>query len=131
MAGQLSGASPAVPSGPQSSTSEAEKGKIKEANTCHLTLLHAVFQTPGDLSACNLLSLQEYERRLAKLQADYNAEQQSKAKLQEDIAALRSSYESKLSDLEKARTSRGSAVLKRSNFNEEQCKNSFNHWHNY
>uniref|UniRef100_A0A3B4AHM7 Kinesin-like protein n=1 Tax=Periophthalmus magnuspinnatus TaxID=409849 RepID=A0A3B4AHM7_9GOBI len=41
-----------------------------------------------------------YEGRLAKLQAEYNAEQESKAKLQEDIAALRLSYESKLSDLE-------------------------------
>uniref|UniRef100_A0AAZ1Y0Y6 Kinesin-like protein n=1 Tax=Oreochromis aureus TaxID=47969 RepID=A0AAZ1Y0Y6_OREAU len=40
-------------------------------------------------------------KRLSKLQAEYNAEQESKAKLQEDIAALRSSYESKLSSLEK------------------------------
>nr|XP_046238614.1 kinesin-like protein KIF17 isoform X2 [Scatophagus argus] len=80
-------ASPAVPSRPQSSTTEAEKEKIKE----------------------------EYERRLAKLQAEYNAEQESKAKLQEDITALRSSYESKLFDLEKARASRGSSVLKNTN----------------
>ncbi|XP_030274800.1 kinesin-like protein KIF17 isoform X1 [Sparus aurata] len=79
-------APPAAPSRPQSSTTEAEKEKIKE----------------------------EYEERLAKLQAEYNAEQESKAKLQEDIAALRSSYESKLSNLEKARSSRGSSVLKNS-----------------
>ncbi|XP_051270589.1 kinesin-like protein KIF17 isoform X2 [Dicentrarchus labrax] len=84
LAGQLFEASPAVLSRPQSSTTEAEKDKIKE----------------------------EYEERLAKLQAEYNAEQESKAKLQEDIAALCSSYESKLSNLEKARTSRGSSVLK-------------------
>ncbi|XP_070758134.1 kinesin-like protein KIF17 isoform X2 [Enoplosus armatus] len=84
LAGQLPEASPAVPSRPQSSTTEAEKDKIKE----------------------------EYEQRLAKLQAEYNAEQESKAKLQEDIAALRSSYESKLSNLEKARASRGSSVPK-------------------
>ncbi|XP_027135593.1 kinesin-like protein KIF17 isoform X2 [Larimichthys crocea] len=84
LAGQLFEASPAAPSRPQSSTTEAEKEKIKE----------------------------EYEQRLAKLQAEYNAEQESKAKLQEDIAALRSSYESKLFDLEKARASRGSSVLK-------------------
>ncbi|XP_030634155.1 kinesin-like protein KIF17 [Chanos chanos] len=48
---------------------------------------------------------QEYEEKLAKLQADYNAEQQSKAKLQEDITALRTSYEIKLSSLEKSRGS--------------------------
>ncbi|XP_069546707.1 kinesin-like protein KIF17 [Brachyistius frenatus] len=84
LAGQLCEASPADPSGPQSSTTEAKKEKIKE----------------------------EYEERLAKLQAEYNAEQESKAKLQEDIAALCSSYESKLANLEKARASRGSSVPK-------------------
>ncbi|KAM9361334.1 kinesin-like protein KIF17 [Symphorus nematophorus] len=84
MAGQLFEASPAAPSRPQSSATEAEKEKIKE----------------------------EYEERLAKLQAEYNAEQESKAKLQEDIAVLRSSYEAKLSNLEKARASRGSSVPK-------------------
>uniref|UniRef100_A0A3Q0RZU8 Kinesin-like protein n=1 Tax=Amphilophus citrinellus TaxID=61819 RepID=A0A3Q0RZU8_AMPCI len=72
----FSEASPAGPSRPQSSTTEAKKEKIKE----------------------------EYEQRLAKLQAEYNAEQESKAKLQEDITALRSSYESKLSILEKLST---------------------------
>ncbi|XP_074495847.1 kinesin-like protein KIF17 [Sebastes fasciatus] len=84
LAGQLSEASPAVPSRPQSSTTEAEKDKIKE----------------------------EYEERLAKLRAEYNAEQESKAKLQEDITALCSSYEFKLSNLEKAQASRGSSVPK-------------------
>lgn len=54
--------------------------------------------------------LQEYEEKLARLQADYNAEQQSRAKLQEDIAVLRSEYRSKMS--EKVPTSRGSSVLK-------------------
>ncbi|XP_034550917.1 kinesin-like protein KIF17 isoform X2 [Notolabrus celidotus] len=84
LAGQPCDKSPAVPSRPQSSTSEAEKEKIKE----------------------------EYEERLAKLQAEYNAEQESKAKLQEDITALRSSFESKLCSLEKIKASRGSSVLK-------------------
>ncbi|XP_072308299.1 kinesin-like protein KIF17 [Eucyclogobius newberryi] len=70
-----------VSSRPLSSQTEAETDKIKE----------------------------DYEGRLAKLQADYNAEQESKAKLQEDIAVLRLSYESKLSHLEKAPTTRGSA----------------------
>uniref|UniRef100_A0A3Q2WRQ1 Kinesin-like protein n=1 Tax=Haplochromis burtoni TaxID=8153 RepID=A0A3Q2WRQ1_HAPBU len=84
LAGQFSESSPAVPSRPQSTPTEERKEKIKE----------------------------EYEERLAKLQAEYNAEQESKAKLQEDIAALRSSYESKLSSLEKAQVSRGSSVPK-------------------
>lgn len=56
------------------------------------------------------LCLQEYEEKLARLQADYDAEQQSRAKLQEDIATLRSEYKSKMS--EQAPTSRGSSVLK-------------------
>lgn len=58
-----------------------------------------------------MLSPQEYEQRLAKLQAEYNAQQESKAKLQEDIAVLCSSYEFKLSNLEKTQASRGSSVL--------------------
>lgn len=55
---------------------------------------------------------EEYEEKLAKLQAEYNAEQESKAKLQADMTALRCSYESKLSDLEKAQASRGSCESK-------------------
>ncbi|XP_071350143.1 kinesin-like protein KIF17 isoform X2 [Trachinotus anak] len=89
LSGQLSEVSSDLPSRPQSSTKETEKEKIKE----------------------------EYEERLAKLQAEYNAEQESRAKLQEDIAALRSSYESKLSNLEKGRASRGSSVPKNENRN--------------
>ncbi|XP_035008252.2 kinesin-like protein KIF17 [Hippoglossus stenolepis] len=84
LAAQLSQTSPDLPSRPESNTTEAEKEQIKE----------------------------EYEERLAKLQAEYNAEQEFKAKLQEDIAALRSSYESKVSNLEQARASRGSTVPK-------------------
>ncbi|KAJ8259643.1 hypothetical protein GJAV_G00171800 [Gymnothorax javanicus] len=48
---------------------------------------------------------QEYEERLAKLQAEYAAEQESKAKLQEAMETLQSSFQSKLSSLEKARAS--------------------------
>uniref|UniRef100_A0A3Q3B2I3 Kinesin-like protein n=1 Tax=Kryptolebias marmoratus TaxID=37003 RepID=A0A3Q3B2I3_KRYMA len=80
----LSGQSSAVPSTLQSSPTDTKKEKIKE----------------------------EYEEKLAKLQAEYNAEQESKAKLQEDIVALRRSYESTLSDLEKSHASRGSCVPK-------------------
>lgn len=53
------------------------------------------------------LAFQDYEERLAKLQADFSAERESKAKLQQDIAALRASYDSKLSGLETNKTSRG------------------------
>ncbi|XP_055364973.1 kinesin-like protein KIF17 isoform X3 [Betta splendens] len=84
LAGQLSEETPDVCSRPQSSTTEADQEKIKE----------------------------EYEERLAKLQAEYNAQQESKAKLQEDIATLRDSYEAKLSRLEKSRASRGRPVPK-------------------
>ncbi|MBN3325855.1 KIF17 protein, partial [Atractosteus spatula] len=51
----------------------------------------------------------EYEEKLARLQAEYDAEQESKAKLQEDIAALRTSYEAKLSSLGRQTLSTGRA----------------------
>lgn len=66
----------------------------------------------NNLWVCILLSPQEYEERLAKLQAEYNAQQESKEKLQQDIAALRCSHEANLSYLEKSRASRGSALPK-------------------
>ncbi|XP_051531683.1 kinesin-like protein KIF17 [Myxocyprinus asiaticus] len=77
--GQRSADFAVVPSRPQSNTSEskAEKDKIKE----------------------------EYEKKLARLQAEYDAEQESKAKLQADITALRTSYETRLSSLEKSKAS--------------------------
>ncbi|KAI1890554.1 hypothetical protein AGOR_G00154880 [Albula goreensis] len=50
--------------------------------------------------------MQEYEEKIARLQAEYNAEQESKARLQEDMVTLRTSYESKLSSLEEARPGR-------------------------
>ncbi|XP_068170757.1 kinesin-like protein KIF17 [Antennarius striatus] len=84
LSGQLLEASPSVSSREQSSITEDEKEKIKE----------------------------EYEQKLAKLQAEYNAEQESKAQLQEDITALRSSFDSKLSELEKVPVSRRSSVLR-------------------
>lgn len=62
------------------------------------------------------MCVQDYEEKLARLQAEYNAEQESKAKLQEDIAALRTSFEIKLSSLERSRVSRalktGSVTMK-------------------
>ncbi|KAJ8391173.1 hypothetical protein AAFF_G00096020 [Aldrovandia affinis] len=82
---QMSEVPPAVRSRPQSNTtvdSEAEKDQIK----------------------------QEYEEKLARLQAEYNAEQESKAKLQEDMVTLRTSYESQLSTLERSRPSRAQTL---------------------
>ncbi|XP_048470882.1 kinesin-like protein KIF17 [Rhincodon typus] len=43
---------------------------------------------------------QEYEQKLSKIKADYEAEQKSNVKLQEDIEKLRSSYEIKLARTE-------------------------------
>ncbi|XP_067873631.1 kinesin-like protein KIF17 isoform X2 [Heterodontus francisci] len=43
---------------------------------------------------------QEYEQKLSKIKADYEAEQKSNVKLQEDIENLRSSYEMKLARIE-------------------------------
>ncbi|XP_061146961.1 kinesin-like protein KIF17 [Syngnathus typhle] len=54
----------------------------------------------------------DYEERLARLQADFSAERESKAKLQDDIVALHTSYQSKLSVLEKIKSTRGSSSPK-------------------
>ncbi|XP_077459760.1 kinesin-like protein KIF17 isoform X2 [Stigmatopora argus] len=51
----------------------------------------------------------DYEERLARLQADYNAERESKTMLEEDMAALRASYHAELSSLEKVKSSSGSS----------------------
>lgn len=116
LAGRASEAPPAVPSRPQSSN--AEKEKIKEAiclspfprqhTTPHLQKVIFFFSRH-----CAVLSPQEYEVRLATLQAEYDAEQESRAKLQEDIAALRSSCDSTPCDLETARASRGRSTPRR------------------
>ncbi|XP_078281583.1 kinesin-like protein KIF17 isoform X4 [Rhinoraja longicauda] len=44
--------------------------------------------------------LEEYEQKLLKIKADYEAEQKSNVKLQEDIEKLRSSFEVKLAHIE-------------------------------
>lgn len=53
-------------------------------------------------TVCLPLPSQEYEERLARLRADYEAEQESRARLQEDITAMRNSYDVKLSTLEES-----------------------------
>lgn len=51
------------------------------------------------LSAC---AFQEYEERLAQLTASYEAEQASRARLEEDISSLKNHYNLKLSALEES-----------------------------
>ncbi|ERE82251.1 kinesin-like protein KIF17 [Cricetulus griseus] len=53
-----------------------------------------------DTEAEKQLIREEYEERLARLKADYEAEQESRVRLQEDITAMRNSYDVKLSTLE-------------------------------
>ncbi|XP_059936462.1 kinesin-like protein KIF17 isoform X2 [Mesoplodon densirostris] len=65
-----------------------------------------------DTEAEKQLIREEYEERLARLRADYEAEQQSRARLEEDITALRSSYDVKLSTLEENLRKETEAVLK-------------------
>ncbi|XP_034501504.1 kinesin-like protein KIF17 isoform X7 [Ailuropoda melanoleuca] len=55
---------------------------------------------------------EEYEERLARLRADYEAEQESRARLEEDITAMRNSYDVKLSTLEENLRKETEAVLK-------------------
>ncbi|XP_027858514.1 kinesin-like protein KIF17 isoform X2 [Xiphophorus couchianus] len=69
----------------------------------------ALSQLPPNADEAKEKIKEEYEEKLAKLQAEYNAEKESKAKLQANIIALQRSYESKLSNLENAKTSRGSS----------------------
>ncbi|XP_064423933.1 kinesin-like protein KIF17 isoform X2 [Latimeria chalumnae] len=64
------------------------------------TQVQASCRSPVDIEKEKEKVRQEYEERLAKMKADYEAEQKSKAKLQEDIHLLRNSYEAKLSTLE-------------------------------
>lgn len=132
LAGQPFEASPSSSARPQSSLPDSEKDKIKEAKTQLLTILMNHFTLERTLFKAQVtdwcvftsFSQQEYEQKLARLQAEYNAEQQSRAKLQEDIAVLLSEYKSRLS--EKPQTGRGSSVLKNgrklSNPSKDQCK---------
>ncbi|MBN3276810.1 KIF17 protein, partial [Polyodon spathula] len=59
-----------------------------------------------DIEAEKAKIRQEYEQKLARVQADYTAEKQCKVKLQEDITTLQSTFESKLARLEEKRTQR-------------------------
>ncbi|KAJ3602523.1 hypothetical protein NHX12_030276 [Muraenolepis orangiensis] len=61
---------------------------------------------------------QEYEEKLCRLQAEYSAEQQSKARLQDDIAALCSAYDAKLANVEKASSNNSEKSMRQA---QEQC----------
>ncbi|XP_059751416.1 kinesin-like protein KIF17 isoform X2 [Balaenoptera ricei] len=65
-----------------------------------------------DTEAEKQLIREEYEERLAQLRADYEAEQESRARLEEDITAMRNSYDVKLSTLEENLRKETEAVLK-------------------
>ncbi|XP_007459289.1 PREDICTED: kinesin-like protein KIF17 isoform X2 [Lipotes vexillifer] len=65
-----------------------------------------------DTEAEKQLIREEYEERLARLRADYEAEQEARARLEEDITAMRSSYDVKLSTLEENLRKETEAVLK-------------------
>ncbi|XP_074074331.1 kinesin-like protein KIF17 isoform X2 [Macrotis lagotis] len=65
-----------------------------------------------DTEAEKQLIRQEYEERLARLKADYEAEQVSRAKLEEDITAMRNSYDVKLFTLEENLRKEAEAALK-------------------
>ncbi|XP_059546893.1 kinesin-like protein KIF17 isoform X1 [Myotis daubentonii] len=65
-----------------------------------------------DTEAEKQLIREEYEERLAQLRADYKVEQESRARLEEDITAMRNSYDVKLSTLEESLRKETEAVLK-------------------
>nr|XP_033777070.1 LOW QUALITY PROTEIN: kinesin-like protein KIF17 [Geotrypetes seraphini] len=56
--------------------------------------------TQADIEVESQLIRQEYEERFARLQADYEAEQRSRVQLEENISALRLSYDLQLATLE-------------------------------
>uniref|UniRef100_A0A2K5E3Q3 Kinesin-like protein n=1 Tax=Aotus nancymaae TaxID=37293 RepID=A0A2K5E3Q3_AOTNA len=64
-----------------------------------------------DTEAEKQLIWEEYEERLACLTADYKAEQESRARLEEDITAMRNSYDVRLSMLEENLRKETGAVL--------------------
>ncbi|XP_029434292.1 kinesin-like protein KIF17 isoform X2 [Rhinatrema bivittatum] len=75
----------------------------KQRGVKNLEVLESEMRVPSlheDTEAESQLIRQEYEVRFARLQADYEAEQRSRAQLEEDISALRLSYDQQLATLE-------------------------------
>ncbi|XP_040389716.1 kinesin-like protein KIF17 isoform X4 [Cygnus olor] len=81
------------------------------AETAHLEVKPAPPLKPQpDVEAEKQLIREEYEERLAQLKASYEAEQESRARLEEDISNLRNCYDLKLSALEKNRRKKAVAM---------------------
>ncbi|XP_073512193.1 kinesin-like protein KIF17 isoform X2 [Phyllobates terribilis] len=64
----------------------------------------------GDMESEKQMIRQEYEERFARLKAEYEAEQKSRARLEEDINNLRNSYNQQLADMEQDLKKRGADV---------------------
>ncbi|KAM6371409.1 kinesin-like protein KIF17 [Pluvialis apricaria] len=81
------------------------------AETAHLAVKPAPLLKPQlDLEAEKQLIREEYEERLVQLKASYEAEQASRARLEEDISRLRNHYNLKLSALEENLRKEAAAV---------------------
>nr|XP_032643518.1 kinesin-like protein KIF17 isoform X3 [Chelonoidis abingdonii] len=83
------------------------------AETAQLEVKPALLPEPQpDVEAEKQLIREEYEAKLAQLKADYEAEQESRARLEEDINTMRTSYDLKLSTLEENLRKEADAVLR-------------------
>ncbi|XP_005004382.1 kinesin-like protein KIF17 isoform X2 [Cavia porcellus] len=75
-----------------------------------------LLSSPGiqqqDVETEKQLIREEYEERLARLRADYEAEQESRARLEEDMTAMRNSYDVQLSTLQENLRKGTEAILK-------------------
>ncbi|XP_051894933.1 kinesin-like protein KIF17 [Pristis pectinata] len=75
-------------------------------NKVQMSNSQATNQSPKNTEVCAEIEIekenmrQEYEQKLSKIKADYEAEQKSNVKLQEDIEKLRNSFELKLAHIE-------------------------------
>ncbi|XP_067422369.1 kinesin-like protein KIF17 isoform X2 [Emydura macquarii macquarii] len=83
------------------------------AETAQVEVKPALLPEPQlDVEAEKQLIREEYEERLARLKADYEAEQESRARLEEDINTMRTSYNLKLSTLEENLRKEADTVLR-------------------
>ncbi|XP_008168038.2 kinesin-like protein KIF17 isoform X2 [Chrysemys picta bellii] len=83
------------------------------AETTQLDVKPALLPEPQpDVEAEKQLIREEYEAKLARLKADYEAEQESRARLEEDINTMRTSYDLKLSTLEENLRKEADAILR-------------------
>ncbi|XP_065506359.1 kinesin-like protein KIF17 [Caloenas nicobarica] len=84
---------------------------LQPAETAHLEAKPVPLLKPQvDLEAEKQLIREEYEERLAQLKASYEAEQASRARLEENISSLRNHYDLKLAALEENLRKEAAAV---------------------